>query len=84
MPLSKPRLCLLIASLMLCGCASSPLQLPRQIPPLDFSLAQPCQPLPDFTGTGYDEMQDWVQQTVLQLYGTCAARHAAAVRAWPH
>ena len=77
--------CLLIASLMLAGCASSqtPLVQPTPIPPLSSDLAAPCDPLVAPTALDYDAWLDWITQTVLPGYAACAARHAATVNAWP-
>ena len=80
---SKPIRFLPIACLMLCGCDGLPRPLPRPMPPLEADLAQPCPQLPDPPGGSYDVWQDWMQSVVLKAYGLCAARHAAAVAAWP-
>src|SRR6185312_7844229 len=77
----KPILSPLIVSLMLTGCAHSTPPLQRQIPPLGSSLAQPCPRIGSPVSADYDAWQEWVQSEVLKNYATCAARHAATVRA---
>ena len=79
-------LCQLVAALMLTGCGTSQtLYVPRAVPPLDSSLAAPCQEIPDppQDPATYDEWQVWLQDVVLVAYGVCAARHRSTVEAWP-
>lgn len=78
-------LCLLTASLMLAGCASSPTPLPQPtpVPPLSSDLAADCAQLTAPTALDYDVWLDWTTQTVLPAYAECAARHHATVQAWP-
>jgi hypothetical protein len=75
--------CLTAVVLTLYGCAHSKPPLPRPIPPLDQSLAQPCPSIPDPGAPSYDAWQEWIQGVVLPSYADCAARHAATVNAWP-
>jgi hypothetical protein len=75
---------LLVASLILAGCAPSlPLLTPPTKPILDRSLAQPCPHLVAPDALDYDAWQVWVMDTVLREYGLCAAKHKATVEAWP-
>ncbi|MGE8565254.1 MULTISPECIES: hypothetical protein [Achromobacter] len=77
---------LLAAVLMMSGCAVSPTQyVPREVPPLDRRLAEPCPPIPDppQNPDSYDDWQVWAQGQVLVLWGLCASRHRETVRAWP-
>lgn len=82
-----PRnLCLLIAALMISGCATSepPLTLPTRPaarPPLDSRLAEPCPPVPYPEADDYDAWQAWAVGLV-GVYADCRARHGAAVEAW--
>lgn len=77
------RLCLIIAALILSGCAAStPPLMPRTVPPLDSQLAQPCPQLPEPPAGDYDAWQAWVQDQVLVAYGVCAARHRETVGAY--
>lgn len=77
------RLFLIIAALMLSGCAASnqPLVL-QTVPPLDSQLAQLCPRIPEPPSGGYDAWQIWVQDQVLVAYGVCAARHRETVKAY--
>lgn len=79
--LKKTTLSLLTAALMLTGCASSKVPLQPQIPPLDSSLAADCSPLPEPPGGSYDDLMIWMLD-VIGMYGDCAARHRATVKAW--
>ena len=75
-------LCLLSASLILTGCASSPkLSIQPTVPPLDSSLAADCKALPEPPDGDYDELTGWMVD-VIGLYGECAARHRATVGLW--
>lgn len=78
-------LCLLIASLMLAGCASSKTLLPQpaSIPPLASDLAADCDTLTAPTALDYDVWLDWTTKTVLPAYARCAQRHHDTVGAWP-
>ena len=78
----KTILPLLIAVLILTGCASSnqPLMQPT-VPPLDSSLAADCPQLSELPEGDYDELTAWVVD-VIGMYGECAARHRATVKAW--
>jgi hypothetical protein len=74
---------LLVAALMMFGCASStPPLTPPTRPLLDASLAEPCTPIPRPLVSDYDEWLNW-SLDLLQKYGVCAARHAKTVEAWP-
>ncbi|MFY3697385.1 hypothetical protein ACOTD6_07105 [Achromobacter xylosoxidans] len=55
------------------------------MPPLDSGLAAPCPEIPDppQSPASYDDWQVWMQDQVLVAYGVCAARHRAAIEAWP-
>ena len=75
-------LCLLTAVLMLTACASSKTQYVPQTPPLDSSLAADCKALPEPPDGDYDELFDWMVD-VIGMYGECAEKHKATVRAWP-
>ncbi|MCZ4065664.1 hypothetical protein NB636_02095 [Oxalobacter aliiformigenes] len=77
----KTILSLLIAVLMLTGCASSRMPSQPQIPPLDSSLAAECKALPEPPDGDYDELTGWMLD-VIGLYGECAARHRAIVGLW--
>ena len=77
----KATLSLLIASLMLTGCASSRMPLHPQMPPLDSSLAEDCAALPEPSDGDYDELTGWMLD-IIGMYGDCAARHRATVKAW--
>ena len=74
-------LCLLTAVLMLAACTSSRMPLQPQIPPLDSSLVADCKALPEPPDGDYDELTDWMVD-VIGMYGECAARHRATVKAW--
>ena len=74
-------LCLLIAVLILSGCASSPMPSQPPIPPLDSSLAADCKALPEPPEGDYDELTDWMVD-VIGMYGECAGRHRATVGLW--
>lgn len=76
---------LLVAVLMMSGCAASQTQyVPRIVPPLDSRLAEPCSQIPDPPQDphDYDAWQAWVQDHVLVAYAVCAARHRETVQAW--
>ena len=79
------HLFLLIASLVLCGCATSPRQPPPQTPPsLDRYLANECQLIGAVPQVDdYDILQDWVQDVLIPKYIDCAVRHRKTVEAWP-
>lgn len=77
----KTVLSLLIASLILTGCASSPMPSQPPIPPLDSSLAADCKPLPVPPEGDYDDLTGWIVD-VIGLYGECAARHRTVVNMW--
>ena len=77
----KQILSLLIATLMLTGCASSKMPSQPQIPPLYSSLASDCSRLPEPPGGSYDDLMIWMLD-VIGMYGDCAARHRATVKAW--
>lgn len=77
----KTVLSLLIAVLMLTGCASSRMPSQPQIPPLDSSLAKDCPALPAPPDGDYDELTGWMVD-VIGMYGECAARHKAVVKLW--
>ena len=79
----KQSHCLPVACLILQGCTHLQAPSQRQIPPLDATLAQPCQPIPEFQGGDYDMFQAWVQDPLLRLYAECAGKHKATVEAWP-
>ena len=76
-------LCLLIAVLMLPGCATST---PQSTPPtkasLDSALAAPCPEVPRPAADDFDAWQAWAIG-LLGQYAECAARHAKTVQAWP-
>lgn len=76
-------LCLWIASLTLCGCATStPPSTPPTRPSLDSALAAPCPEVPKPESPDYDVWQAWAIG-LLRQYADCAARHAKTVQAWP-
>lgn len=78
----KTVLSLLIAVLMLTGCASSPmLSIQPTVPPLDSRLAADCKALPEPPDGDYDELTGWMVD-VIGMYGECAARHSATVKVW--
>jgi hypothetical protein len=76
---------LLIASLVLSGCVTSPTRPPPPIKPsLDQSLANECQLIGDVpTADDYDVLQGWVQEVLIPRYVDCAIRHRQTVAAWP-
>ncbi|VVG70957.1 hypothetical protein PAP18089_01929 [Pandoraea apista] len=75
---------LLIAALMLAGCAASPKPLPLPSKPqLDSSLAAQCA-IPDAPVVAdYDVWQAWVQNDLMGALVDCAIRHSKTVAAWP-
>lgn len=74
---------LLIAALMLSGCATStPLSTPPTRPPLDSALAAPCAAVDRPAADDYDAWQAWAID-LLRQYAECAARHVKTVQAWP-
>ena len=75
----KTILSLLIAVLILTGCASSRMPLQPQIPPLDTSLAADCKALPEPPDGDYDELTGWMVD-VIGMYGECAGRHRVTVK----
>lgn len=79
--LKKTTVSLWIAALMATGCASSKMQYAQPIPPLDSSVAADCSQLPGPPDGDYDELTGWMLD-VIGLYGDCAARHRATVKAW--
>ena len=74
---------LLIAALILSGCATST---PQSTPPtkasLDSALAAPCPHIERPAAADYDVWQAWAID-LLHQYAECAARHAKTVQAWP-
>ena len=76
-------LCLMAASLVLTGCASSATPFPQQTPRLDSKLAADCSKLSKPTSDDYNALEDWIVQTVMPAYGDCASRHHDTVKAWP-
>jgi len=78
-------LSLLIASLALCGCATSPKAPPQQTRPLlDQYLASDCALIGETPTTDdYDVLQGWVQEVLIPRYADCAIRHRKTVDAWP-
>ncbi|SUA91953.1 Uncharacterised protein [Pandoraea pulmonicola] len=80
----KTSLSLLIAVLMLVGCAVSPKPLPLPSKPqLDSSLAADCTIPDEPVEPDYDVWLVWVQQDLLGALVDCALRHARTVAAWP-
>lgn len=77
----KTVLSLLIAVLILTGCASSKMPSQPPIPPLDSSLAADCKLLPEPPEGDYDDLTGWMVD-VIGLYGECAARHKSVVDLW--
>ena len=77
----KQILSLLIAVLMVTGCASSGMPSQPPIPPLDSSLAADCSLLPEPPEGSYDKLTGWMVE-VVGMYGDCAARHRATVKVW--
>lgn len=51
------------------------------MPPLDSSLAEDCAALPEPSDGDYDELTGWMLD-IIGMYGDCAARHRATVKAW--
>lgn len=49
---------------------------------LPANLALPCPPVPEVTSDSWDDFARSYMALVL-LYGECAARHKAAIEAWP-
>ena len=76
--LKKTTLSLWIAALLATGCASSKMQYVQPIPPLDSSLAADCSQLPEPPD---GDLTGWMVD-VIGMYGDCAARHRATVKAW--
>lgn len=76
---------LLIASLALSGCTTSPKLPPQQTKPsLDQYLANDCQLIGETPkADDYDVLQDWVQDVLIPKYIDCAIRHRKTVEAWP-
>jgi len=79
------RLIVLIASLALSGCATSPKpQPPPTRPSLDQYLASDCQLIGQTPTTDdYDVLQTWVEEVFVPKYVDCAIRHKKTVEAWP-
>lgn len=79
----KPLPCLLIAALMLSasGCATRP-STPTTMPPLDQSLAAPCQTIEPSEATTFDGLEQEALKW-LEVLADCAARHRRLVAAWP-
>lgn len=79
----KHALYLLIVSLILLGCASSP---KASTPPiklsLDASLAKECEILPSPEADDYDAWLESYLETI-RMYTDCALRHKQTVAAWP-
>jgi hypothetical protein len=65
--------CLLIASLILTGCASST---PPSRPPIPANLTSPCPAVDSFTSPSWDELMKSYLKLVIQ-YSECAGKHAA-------
>lgn len=76
---------LLIASLVLSGCATSPKPPPPLTKPsLDQYLASDCDLIGETpTADDYDVLQGWVQDVLIPRYVDCAIRHRKTVEAWP-
>lgn len=83
--MGKQHLCLLIASLMLQGCAVSRDPPPPSIKPLlDSELEATCKPIGrPKNESDFDSWQAWVEEVVLPNYMDCAVRHYRTVKAWP-
>ena len=77
--------CLLIASLALSACATSPTpQPPPTRPPLDQYLASDCEligPVP--VTDDFDVLDTWVREHLFTIIADCAIRHRKTVDAWP-
>ena len=65
--------CLLIALLILTGCASST---PPSRPPIPANLASPCPAIDSFTSPSWDELMKSYLKLVIQ-YSECSDKHAA-------
>lgn len=78
MPYTHP--CLMVACLILSGCACFGKPSPPRMPPLDQSLARLCEPI-EMPEADYDRWLEWAVDHVAK-YGQCAARHRATVEAW--
>lgn len=76
---------LLIASLALSGCATSPKAPPQSIrPSLDQYLSNDCQLIGEPPQSNdFDALLGWVQSDILPKYADCAIRHRKTVDAWP-
>ena len=70
-----------VVVLMLSGCASSNQRLMQPMPPLDSSLAAPCERLPDVPDGDEAALAGWMLE-VVALYGVCAARHRETAAVW--
>lgn len=68
----------LLASLSLAACGK-PLKPPTG--PLPANLRQPCPPLPLPPKPLVGEARDLWEAAIITLYGECAARHLAAIKA---
>jgi hypothetical protein len=68
--------------IMLAGC--SPKRLTTQIPVLPAALAQPCPSIPAPPAPLIDPDRSVWELALIAAYGDCAARHSAAVKAWPN
>ena len=76
---------LLIVSLVLSGCETSPKAPPQPTrPSLDQYLASECALIGETPTTDdYDVLQGWVQDVLIPRYVDCAIRHRKTVEAWP-
>jgi len=76
-------LSLLIAALMLSGCATSTRHsMPPTRPSRDSALAAPRPPVARPYADDFDAWQVWAIE-MLQQYAECAARHSKTVQVWP-
>lgn len=74
---------LIVTCAALAGCQTPPRAIVAPRPPLDLSLAMPCEiPPPPADLADYDATDDWVMHQVLPALADCARRHAAIVGAW--
>lgn len=75
---ARPLACALCLTLLLTACAK-PLKV--QIEPLPANLRQPCLELPLPPVPLIDAARALWETEIIRLYGTCAARHLATVKA---